>query len=46
MDGSLSVAPNCAQAVYLTFFHIPERSPARKTTGWFTKKELNQPAPR
>jgi hypothetical protein len=26
IDGLLSVAPNCAQAVYLTFFHFPERS--------------------
>jgi hypothetical protein len=26
MDGLLSVAPNCAQAVYLSSSHIPERS--------------------
>jgi hypothetical protein len=30
IDGLLSVAPNCAQACYLTFFHIPERSIALK----------------
>jgi hypothetical protein len=45
MDGLLSVAPNCAQAV-ATFFHIPERSICTsKTTGWFTKglKLINLP---
>jgi hypothetical protein len=26
IDGLLSVAPNCAQAVAIFFFHIPERS--------------------
>jgi hypothetical protein len=26
IDGLLSVAPNCAQGCYLTFFHFPERS--------------------
>jgi hypothetical protein len=26
MDGLLSVAPNCAQAVAILPFHIPERS--------------------
>jgi hypothetical protein len=38
IDGLLSVAPNCAQAVAIfTFFHSRTFNCTSKTTGWFTK---------
>jgi hypothetical protein len=42
IDGLLSVAPNCAQAVAIfTFFHIPERSIALVKRPLVHQKELN-----
>jgi hypothetical protein len=46
IDGLLSVAPNCAQAVAILPSSIFQRSIALVTTGWFTKglKLMNLPA--
>jgi hypothetical protein len=45
IDGLLSVAPNCAQAVAILPSSIFERSIALVTTGWFKRAEIDPNLP-